>query len=391
MNALYQCGHALGCAHCGAVAGAIGHATTASALEKSYIHDMCEECRMSRWNGQALMTPSVVAVVGATGTGKSALASAIAKDQGGYTLSADARQVYRDVSIGTNKEPATCSVAGCADTHGLDWADITQSVSVHDFLLRATHTMHAFHHVNRPAIIVGGTAQWVTSLLDGLRLPTIPAQNSVRAKLMGIYKTDGIESLRKEVQQLDPWIYARVDSTNPRRLIRAIEIARTHQATLRQPLYEPPLLPVLWIGMQPSPDTHASLIRRRVWQMIETGWLDEVRHVIQNSAVDIYKLNKPSSMPLVDGENFDAAVQRMRVLLPDAFRSIGYPECAVYVTCEPSISTAYLVERITRQTLRYVRRQYMWWKRHPRVKWVSSVSEGRAIAASYMRMWRRHE
>jgi len=168
--------------------------------------------------------PRLVAIVGATATGKTALAVELARQLGGEIVNADSRQVYRGMDIGTAK-PTPAEQA--AARHWLiDVASPDEQFTLATFLDLANAALDDIWSRGRLPIVVGGTGQYLWALLEGWRVPRVPPNRALRAELEERARQEGAGSLLDELRAIDPAGAAAIDAANPRRIIRAIEVTR---------------------------------------------------------------------------------------------------------------------------------------------------------------------
>ena len=282
----------------------------------------------------------LVAVVGPTAVGKSALAISLADVFSGEIVSGDSRQVYRRLDIGTAKP--TAEERHRVPHHLIDIADPEESFNLRHFLRLAHAAFEDIWHRGLLPIITGGTGQYIWAVLEGWQLPSLPSQDSLRSALERQASSEE-HNLFEELRQIDPESAQRIDPRNVRRMVRAIEVHRTtgrplsHWRRKEQPSFDP-----LIIGLEiPRADLYAR-IDRRVDEMMRRGLLDEVKNL------------------LASGCNPD---------LP-ALSGIGYQEMCLHLAGEYSLNTA--IERIKTHSHRLARQQATWFKRSDsRIHWLN--------------------
>ncbi len=215
-------------------------------------------------------------LVGATGVGKSAAAMELARATGAAILAMDAMQVYRGADIGTSK-PSAAERAEMPHG-GLDLVEFGAGFDVAHYLKHAEAFLQEQREAGRPVIIVGGTGLYFRALTQGLcEAPQGPEE--LRAELNGLTT----EALRERLRGIDPVILEGLDGSNPRRLIRAIEVMETTGRSLLDWQRETPepLVPeftAYWI--QRSKGELAQRIEARVEEMFNQGWVEEVRGLV---------------------------------------------------------------------------------------------------------------
>ncbi len=295
-------------------------------------------------------------LVGPTAVGKSAVAHHIAAAEGRAVLSADAFLVYRGMDIGTAKP--TAAERKQVRYGGIDLVDPDRPFSVGAWLASAHDFLSDLKAAERPAIVAGGTGLYVKCLTEGLRATA--ADPARRAEAEAILRAGGTSALQAELRRCAPAAYrALVDPHNPRRLVRAYELA-LQEETARDRWTGPPDAPL--VGLRMDPRALAGRIQRRVERMYEEGLLDEVRHL-------------QTAFPA-----FSAT----------AARAIGYAEAADALAGLCTVSEA--MERSVRRTRQFARRQGTWFRHQARVVWIE-VSPEMSIeecAAEVRAAWREH-
>lgn len=293
----------------------------------------------------------VVAVVGPTATGKSALGVALAHALGGDVVNADSMQLYRGMDVGTDKLPIA-ERQGVAH-HLLDIWSVTEPASVAVYQQLARAELDALRVAGRPAILVGGSGLYVRAVLDDLRFPGTSPE--LRARLELELAAVGPAVLHARLAALDPRAAARIQEGNGRRIVRALEVLELtgdhFQASLPDYRY---LYPTVQIGLD-LPDVELDTrIAARVDRMWQRGLLAEVR-VLEESG-------------LRRG--------------PTASRALGYAQVLAHLA--GAISEAEARAETERATRRFARRQRSWFRRDQRVLWLPGGSRDslpRALAA----------
>ncbi|MDO8603805.1 MAG: tRNA (adenosine(37)-N6)-dimethylallyltransferase MiaA [bacterium] len=216
--------------------------------------------------------PQVIAVVGPTASGKSALAVEIARLVGGEVVSADSRQIYVGLDIGTGK--VTKKEMGGVPHHLLDVANPKRKMSVVQYEKLASRTIQDILKRGKVPIICGGTGLYVDALLTTATFPEVPPNSRLRALLEKL----STETLFKKLSKLDPARAKTIDAKNPRRLIRAIEIA------LALGSVPPQTTPIeqydtLWIGLALPQDELNARITARLHSRMRRGMVAEARRL----------------------------------------------------------------------------------------------------------------
>lgn len=292
----------------------------------------------------------VIAVVGPTATGKSALAIALAERLGGEIINADAMQLYRGMDIGTAKVPV--SERGGIPHHQLDVLGVTEEASVAAYQQGACADRDAIIARGAVPILVGGSGLYVRAALDRLEIP--PTDPNVRAALEVELAADGPEPLVARLAQADPAAASTIDPRNVRRVIRALEVialtGRPFSATLpTRELAHPAII----LGLTADLVVLDAHIERRTRQMWADGLLTEVTALLEEG--------------LAAGKTASTA--------------IGYQQAIAQLAGELTEDAA--IDATSLATRRLVRRQRSWFGPDPRITWLPADSPDlvdRAIA-----------
>lgn len=283
--------------------------------------------------------PGIVAIVGATGVGKSALALEIAERAGGEIVNADALQAYRGLEIGTAKP--TAAERAHVPHHLLDVIDPAERFSAGTFARLADAVLEDLRARRRAAIVVGGSGLYLRALFEGLaELPAVDPE--VRLALDDRLASEGLAPLRAELELLDPATAARLAPGDTQRTLRALAVARSTGRPLSwwlsRPMASPRWTPIR-VGLTLPRRLLYDRLGSRLQRMIEAGWLDEVRKLLADGVA-------PSA---------------------PAFQAIGYSEWVRHLAGELDFEAA--VERIRLATRRYAKRQETWFRREPGIEW----------------------
>ncbi|MEX0800086.1 MAG: tRNA (adenosine(37)-N6)-dimethylallyltransferase MiaA [Dehalococcoidia bacterium] len=290
--------------------------------------------------------PTLIAVVGPTATGKTALAVELAARLDGEIVGADSRQVYRHMDIGTAKP--TPEDRAAAPHHLVDVVAPDEPFSLGSWLELAQQALDDIWSRGKQPLLVGGTGQYVWALLEGWRVPKVPPQPELRERLEA---RDG-PSLFEEVRRVDPPAAARIGPANRRRLIRALEV---YEVTGRPISYwqtkEPPDFESRVIGLRLPRDELYRRIDERVDAMIDAGLVDEARRLLA--------MGYSRGLPSMSG--------------------IGYKEACAHLAGDPSTGSGQgltldeAAARIKTETHRLSRRQHAWFKPGDgRIRWVEA-------------------
>ena len=295
----------------------------------------------------------VIAVVGATASGKSQLAIALAKEVGGDVVNADSMQLYHGMDIGTAKLPV--AERGGVPHHLLDIWEVTEAASVADYQRRARATFTEIASRGRRGVLVGGSGLYVRAALDDLEFPgTDPG---VRGRLEAELIAYGSTALHARLARVDPVAAERILTGNGRRIVRALEVVeitgRPYLASLPEPAYA---VPAVQIGIEIPRPVLDQRIAARVEAMWQAGFVAEVRDLAES-----------------------AGLGRGRT----ASRALGYAQVLRYLAGEWSEQQARA--ETVRATRRFARRQETWFRRDPRVYWLGHDDPAlvsRAVEAS---------
>jgi tRNA dimethylallyltransferase len=283
-------------------------------------------------------TPLLV-IAGPTATGKTALAMELAKHAPVEVISADSRQVYRSLDVGTAKP--TLSERRRLPHHLVDIINPDESFSAHRFARIARKAITAIRLRRAIPVLVGGTGFYIQSLLTGTPLGATPPDHELRERLACQLQAGGPGPLVNRLRAIDPERAASIDLDNPRRLIRALEIAvaRRRDRTPNAQLTTNPSIPAHVLGLQVEPRTLAERIARRTVHMFRHGLLDEARWLRDQG----YDRNLP------------------------ALTGVGYAEALAHLDGQVSLSEA--IERTTVRTRQYARRQRTWFRHQLPTNW----------------------
>lgn len=288
-------------------------------------------------------TGALICVVGSTAVGKTALAVALARRFGGEVISADSRQVYRGMTIGTAKP--TSDERTAAPHHLLDIIDPPEPFGLALFLQRAAEAIGDIRSRGRLPIVCGGTGQYVWALAEGQRVPAAPPAPEFREELKAEAVRHGAEGLHRRLAAIDPARAAALDARNVRRVIRALEI---HHVTGRLPSELQPVATqptaALVLGLTMPRDALYRRIDQRVDRMMQDGFLGEVQ--------SLASAGYPMGVGPLD--------------------SPGYRELGQYLDGTLSLEEA--IQRTKTQTHRLARRQYAWFKlSDSRIHWLDAA------------------
>jgi tRNA dimethylallyltransferase len=224
---------------------------------------------LDEYTALSLSMQNLVVILGTNASGKSELAIRLANHLGGEVVSADSRQVYRGLDLGSGK--ITPADAGTVKHHLIDVADLSDFFTLAQYQRAAYSAIDSISRAGKRPLLVGGTGLYISAIVEGYELVDVPTNNPLRAELEGLSLPQLIERLKKS----DPDAAVRIDKNNPRRLIRAIEIAaagRTHATAHRSsPRYN-----CLQLGLTWPLEILEQRIEKRLRDRLAHGMIEEV-------------------------------------------------------------------------------------------------------------------
>ena len=277
-------------------------------------------------------------IVGPTAVGKTEVAIRLAERAGGEIVSADSRQVYRHMDIGTAKPNAAQRAR--APHYLIDVVDPDQVLSLAQYQAAAYAAIDDIFARGKQPLLVGGTGLYVKAVTEGLRIPAVPPDPDLRAELEARAAHEGRHALHAELQRVDPAAAARIDPRNVRRTIRALEVHRLSGRRFSElGRAHPPPYRVVAIGLaRPRADLYAR-VDARIDAMIAAGLVEETRRLAQR-----YDWSLPS------------------------MSGLGYRQIGMFLRGEYSLEQA--IAAIRRETRRFVRHQAAWFRpSDPRLQW----------------------
>ncbi len=299
--------------------------------------------------------PTVIFLVGPSGAGKSALAVALALKFSGEIVSADSRLLYRGFDIGTDKPSPDARAR--VPHHLINVTDPDQPWSLADYQAAAMTCIAEIQARGRLPFCVGGTGQYIYSLLEGWEIPPAAPSPELRLRLEERAAAEGLAALQVELARLDPAAAAAIDLKNPRRVIRALEVVHSTgkpfsaQRTRREVPFRPFLLGV----NRPRPELYA-LADARIDRMFQAGWVEEVRNLLEKG----YAPRLP------------------------AFSALGYGAIVRHLKGELTLEEC--VAEIRRSTRILIRKQANWFRPDdPHIHWLSAGPDAEDQAEQLIR------
>jgi len=273
----------------------------------------------------------VIVIVGPTAVGKSELALHLAQYFPAEIISADSRQIYRYMDIGTNKP--TPAERASVPHRLIDVVNPDEDFSLATYHHLANEALTVIQQRGNLPFLVGGSGLYVWSLVEGWKIPQVPPNPKLRHQLEARAEQEGSQRLYLELQDIDPTAAEKINPNNIRRIIRALEICdATGQPSSRSQCKEVPDFPVLLIGLTQERSELYEIIDCRVDKMIQGGLVEEVEQLL--------KKGYGSYLPSMSG--------------------IGYKQIAQFLRNEMTLPQA--IDRIKYETHRLARHQYAWFR-----------------------------
>ena len=225
----------------------------------------------------------LIVVLGATATGKTSLAIALAKHLNSPILSADSRQVYRHFDIGTAKP--NLEERQAVPHYLIDIAEPDTTLTLADYQEQAQTLIAKFHAEGVTPILVGGSGLYIKAITAGLKIPRVPPQPELRSQLEEL----GQNYCYQVLQQVDPLGATKIHANDQIRTLRSLEVFYvTGQPLSSQQGEQPPDYPIVQIGLDCEDlDAYRKLVSDRTEQMLQDGWLDEIRDLQARYGVDL--------------------------------------------------------------------------------------------------------
>lgn len=282
------------------------------------------------------MNKTLIVIVGPTGIGKSDLSIRIAQHLNTEIISADSRQIYRELSIGTAVPPA--EDLETVKHHLIHNHSIHEYYSASSFEIEALNIITDLFHTKDQLVLTGGSMLYVDTLCHGI--DDIPeADPEIRKQLVIDLEEKGLDHLRLQLKQLDPVYYSKVDLKNPKRILHALEICLTAgqpYSSMRTAQKKERPFRILKIGLNRDRTELYDRINRRVEKMIESGLVEEARRV--------YEFKELNSL-----------------------NTVGYKELFAYFDGEITLEEA--IDLIQRNSRRYARKQLTWFRKDEAINW----------------------
>lgn len=285
----------------------------------------------------------LIIVLGPTASGKTKMAIKLAKFFNGEIISADSRQIYREMNIGTDK----ISPLEMEDIphYLINIINPDEEFTVAQYKKLAIQKIKEIQKRDKTPFLVGGTGLYIQSVIDNLSIPSVVPDLKLRHQL----EEKSLSELQEMLKKLDFESFQKIDLNNPRRLIRALEVClKTGQPFSQQTKKGKPLFDFVEIGISLSMDQLEQKINHRVDWMIKNDLIEEVKNLLSKY---------PADLP--------------------AFSGIGYQEIIQYLQKKISLNEA--IQQIKIHTRQYAKRQMTWFKKDKRIHWVKNLEEAKKI------------
>jgi len=290
----------------------------------------------------------LITILGPTASGKSDLAVKLAKKFNGEIISADSRQIYKEMDIGTAK--ITKKEMLGIPHYMIDIVKPNQKFTLAQFQKKTIKIIKDIQKRNKLPFLVGGTGLYIQSVVDNLKIPGTKPDEKLRNKLEKLTNQELINKLEK----LDPKALKIIDIKNKRRLIRALEICLlTKKPFSEQRKKNKSIFNTLQIGLKLDTKNLEQKIIRRIEKMIENGLIKENKKLLKKYG------SKPYSMS-----------------------GIGYKEIIPYINNEITLEQS--KELIKIHTHQYAKRQVTWFKRDKTIKWIKNYSEAEKLIQLFL-------
>jgi len=293
--------------------------------------------------------PKIIAVVGPTASGKSDLTVFLAKKFRGEIVSADSRQVYRGMDIGTGK--VTKKEMQGIPHHLLDILDPSEDFSAAEYQKLAFRAIRAILRRKKLPILVGGTGFYIQAVVDNFQFPEVAPNQALRAKL----EQKTTEELFGILKLFDPGRAKTIDTRNRRRLIRALEIRMTTKQPSLPLQQRTRIFDTLLIGISPDKDELRSRITKRLRLRLAKGMIDEV-YTLHQKGISYERL-----------ERF----------------GLEYRYIAQYL--QKKLSKKEMEAGLARAIKQYARRQMTWFRRDKRIHWIQNSKDAKTLTREFLR------
>ncbi len=291
----------------------------------------------------------LIVILGPTSSGKSSLGIKLARKFKGEIISADSRQVYKGMDIGTGK--ITKAEQKLVPHHLLDVSSPKKQFSVAEFKFGTQKAIEKIRQKNKLPFLVGGTPFWIYAVIDDLQIPEVAPDNKLRKRLEKKSVTELFQMLKK----LDPQRAKTIDPKNPRRLIRAIEIVKSTGLPIPPTPYNLSPTTFLILGIKKDQEQLYKLIDKRLEARLKQGMVAEVKKLLKQR------------------------VSHKRL------QEMGLEYRFVSLYLQNKLSYGEMVEQLKNAIHKFSKRQMTWFKRDTRIYWIKNQSEAERLIKNYLK------
>lgn len=292
--------------------------------------------------------PTLIVVCGPTAIGKTKFAIDLAQELNAEIISADSRQFFKELSIGTAKPNA--EELATVPHHFIGNKSIQEDYNASDFEYEVLDFLTEYYKHNKVAIMCGGSGMYINAVCDGFDSEVPTADQEIREKLNKQLEIEGIESLQNQLLELDPIFYKEVDLKNSKRLLRAIEVCLMTgkpYSSIRKGEKKKRPFQIIKVGLEMNRDDLYNRINQRVDIMIQEGLLEEVK------SVEAFKEK-------------------------NALKTVGYKEVFEYLNGNWEFNFA--IDKIKINSRRYAKRQMTWFKKDSQISWFNPKQKLEVLA-----------
>jgi tRNA dimethylallyltransferase len=281
----------------------------------------------------------LLVILGPTASGKTSLSIKLAKKFDGEVISADSRQLYRDMEIGT--DAISQEKMDGVPHHMVGVLEPNEQFTVAEYKQKSIHIVNTILRKKKVPILVGGTGLYISAIVENYEIPQVPPNFELRNQLQKEAEKYGTEYIYKKLQEIDPQTAEKIDRHNPRYIMRAIEIKKaglSKDDTKKKPLFDH-----FFIGINRPREELYKRIEKRVDEQVQSGLTEEVEKLMQ--------------------KGYDET-------LP-AITALGVKELMPYLRGEISLEEA--KDQIKQNTRNYAKRQMTWFRRYKDIHWITNA------------------
>ncbi len=307
------------------------------------------------------LAKKLIVIVGPTSSGKTALSIKLAKKFRGEVISADSRQVYKGMDIGTGK--ITKKEMKGIPHHLLDIASPKRKFTVVQYQKLALKAINKIYRKNKTPFLVGGTGFYIQAVADGIIIPEVKPDWKLRTEL----EKKNTQELFKILKKLDPKRAKSIDKNNRRRLIRALEIVIKTKRPVPPLKKKKPQFEVLMIGIKKNPTELKKLINQRLIKRLRGGMIAEVKR-LKKSGLSWKRLEE-------FGLEYRYVARYLFTLQNFSKKNLGG---------QGKINYEEMKEKIQKESEHFAKRQMTWFKRDKRIHWIKSHKETEKLVKDFL-------